>query len=197
MARFRSACEDAAVSALFKRHYARSLALARVWLNGSAQAEDAVQEAFVRVVRERRSYDPSRLFLPWYQRILRNVCVDLIRCEERYAQRNALWAMQREAVAAGPGPQSAVPDLIRDLDTSDREVLVLRFVERLSFAQIGVRLGCSEEAAKKRGQRALRRLRRNQRDTEARADRAAQVGQTCREHVTLLPSRPATVRAPG
>jgi DNA-directed RNA polymerase specialized sigma24 family protein len=49
--------------------------------------------------------------------------------------------------------------MMRALPPLERDVLVLRIVEGLSFAEIAAAVGISEEAAKKRSQRGLQRLR--------------------------------------
>ena len=52
-----------------------------------------------------------------------------------------------------------IPELLGALARSDQDVLVLRIVHGLGFRDVAAALGISEEAAKKRAQRALRRLR--------------------------------------
>ena len=55
--------------------------------------------------------------------------------------------------------RSELPKLLDVLTSGERDVLVLRIVEGLGFRDVAAALGISEEAAKKRAQRALRRLR--------------------------------------
>src|SRR5947208_819979 len=47
------------------------------------EAEDAVQETFLRAWRGRGSFDGSSLFRAWLYRIATNVCLDLIRSRSR------------------------------------------------------------------------------------------------------------------
>jgi DNA-directed RNA polymerase specialized sigma24 family protein len=54
---------------------------------------------------------------------------------------------------------SEIPKLLDVLAHNERDVLVLRIVHGLGFRDVAAALGISEEAAKKRAQRALRRLR--------------------------------------
>jgi DNA-directed RNA polymerase specialized sigma24 family protein len=158
MRRFRESLCESSFGELMKRHHAQAAFVAEARLGNAAHAQDAVQEAFLRVVRERARYDAARPFAPWFFTILRNVCTDFQRKEARY--RGHLEALAGEA----PPPASAAPapgpacEALATLDADEREVLVLRLVHGLSFREVAARFGCSEEAAKKRGQRALRKV---------------------------------------
>ena len=55
--------------------------------------------------------------------------------------------------------------LPKQLSTEDREILILRFEQRLSYAEIGDRLGISEGACRSRLHRALQRCKRFLNDT--------------------------------
>ena len=160
MCRFGRRGDEAAFDALVERYAAKALAVARRLLENSAQAEDAVQETFLRVVRARRRYDPCRAFSTWFFTILRNICVDTLRFQARN-----LCAMREmaEITPHTPADQAAVeesPHLLASLPKGERDVLFLRVVHDLRFRQIAAALGISTEAAKKRAQRGLRRLRR-------------------------------------
>ena len=165
MARFCATFDEDAFDRLVSRHYSAAFALARCLLADAPSAEDAVQEAFVRVVRRRATYDPGLPFTPWFHTILRNVCRDVQRKRERQARglrQLAVTAAER----SGSRRSGEWLDLLRLLTAEDRELLVLRLVQGLSFGEVAGRLGCSVDAAKKRGQRALARLREAQRQVE-------------------------------
>ncbi|OGV69758.1 MAG: hypothetical protein A3K19_11135 [Lentisphaerae bacterium RIFOXYB12_FULL_65_16] len=159
MVRFRMSFDQEAIRTLLLRYHRSALALARCWLGNTAVAEDAVQEAFIRLVRERDRYDASRPFAPWFWRILRNTVLDTARGVQRYEQRLRVLALEQDTAPALATEQEELHDLLAILDAEDREILALRFAAGLPFAEIAARLGCSEEAAKKKGQRALARLR--------------------------------------
>ena len=161
MALFRDRLDPAAMEAIVDRFARPALAAARQLVSDGAQAEDAVQEAFLRLVRNPRAYDPARPFAHWFFAVLRNVCRDLSR------QRVRRDALLQEAAArmslpgggcGGGDSQAAVSQLGR-LDRDERAVLTLRLVDDLDFEEIAVVLGITCEAAKKRAQRGLRRLR--------------------------------------
>jgi len=161
MGRFQAEFDQAAFDALIARHHPRALLLAHRLLSDRAAAEDAVQETFIRVVRSRQAFDPAQSFAGWFYTILRHICMDLLRRRFRHARQAEELAQELPVSEIGSSVQSAaaVDDLLRPLPPEDREILVLRIVQGLSFQEIALRLGCSVEAAKKRAQRALRLLR--------------------------------------
>lgn len=159
MIAFRDTLDEAVFTELMERHYGAALHMAETRLFDPENAADAVQEAFVRVVRKRKHYD-GRRFAPWFYTILRNICTDIIRREMR--RRNKLEAFRAEAPEAVPAMQYDEFDaLIASLPPRDREALTLRYAAGFSFAEIAPLLDCSEDASKKRVQRALARLRGN------------------------------------
>ncbi len=159
MLAFRDTLDEALFTELMTRHYGPALHVAETRIFDSESAADAVQEAFVRVVRKRRHYD-GRRFAPWFYTILRNICTDIIRKEMR--RKNKMEAFRAEVPEAAPAVRRDEFDaLIASLPPRDREALTLRYAADLSFAEIAPLLDCSEDAAKKRVQRALARLREN------------------------------------
>jgi RNA polymerase sigma-70 factor, ECF subfamily len=134
--------------------------VARQYLQDPSLAEDAVQTAMLRVIKQRGKYQPNRPFSNWFYTILRNICRDMLRGQSRQAR------LVREAVAAQVDRTGSASD--GELETRDmlatlpkilREVLELRILGDMPFGDIAVALDISLEAAKKRAQRGLRRLR--------------------------------------
>ncbi len=159
MARYQRRLDAAAFDEIVSRFLAPALAVARQLTSDATFAEDAVQEAFLRVVRGRKQYQAGRPFSSWFYAILRNVCTDLLRGRGRYAKLlEGAALLAREAYAGVPDASDAL-ELLDRLPKDDRDVLMLRIVHDLPFREVAAALGISEEAAKKRGQRALRRLR--------------------------------------
>ncbi len=160
MGKFQDELDHEAFEAIFNRFSGPALTVASSILPDRRQAEDAVQEAFMRIVRARDQFDPSRDFAPWFYTILRNVCTDYLRRKQRSPEINGDEDTLRRCARDGcVPPDSPMLKLLDRLSDGQQAVLKLRIFHDMRFRLIGEALGISEEAAKKRGQRGLRRLR--------------------------------------
>jgi len=158
MVRFQSRLDSCAFDGIVSAYMKPAVGVARQILSDHNLAEDAVQETFLRVIRRRHQYKPGSPFSSWFYAIVRNVCTDMLRKRAREKQRVAEAAFEREC----ENRQADMPEIrefLSVLSRDDRDVLVLRIVHGLGFRDVGSALGISEEAAKKRAQRALKRLR--------------------------------------
>jgi RNA polymerase sigma-70 factor (ECF subfamily) len=151
------------------QNYAYQLAVRMLF--SETEAQDVVQEAFVRVWRSINRYDPSVRFTTWLYRIVTNLCLDQIRAEKR---RN-VFRKQREAQSeAGSDPPAAVDiekavstaDLMRivrtlagDLPETQRLVFTLRDLQDLSINEVSRITGLSEASIKTNLHYARRTLR--------------------------------------
>ena len=167
VARARDGDADA-FGALVARHQQAAFRVAWLIVRDPGEAEDAVQEAFVKAWRAMPRFRVDAPFRPWILRIVSNEARNRVRSTRR---RDALTL--REAAAAGAGDAAPSPEaaalsrdeaetLTRALDRlpeRDRMVIAYRWLLDLSEAEtaeiLGVRLG----TVKSRLSRALRRLR--------------------------------------
>ena len=164
-----AADRDAVLARCYEADYQRLVGLARLLVDRRAEAEEVVQEAFVRVYanwhRIRDNTDPSAY--------IRMTVVNLSRSglRRRLTERRYRG---RAAVALGPSatttvrPDEAATDRERDravvaavagLPRRQREAVVLRYFENLSTAETAAALGCSEGAVKGYLNRAMTTLR--------------------------------------
>jgi RNA polymerase sigma-70 factor (ECF subfamily) len=91
--------EEAALEQLFERHGPAVFGLARRILDDQQLAEEVLQDAFLRVARDAKSYrSTSAGVLPWLMRIARNGAIDVLR------------RRKRDRKAAAPEVLSFVPD---------------------------------------------------------------------------------------
>ena len=160
MARYQQHLDAEAFEEIVARFLPPALAAARQFIADISLAEDAVQETFLRGIRCRGQYRASRPFSCWFYAILRNVCKDMLLGRSRREKAMREFSLRTEAPAQEPILDAEDPrDLLARIPAQARAVVILRIVHDLSFAEIASLLGISEEAAKKRAQRALRRLR--------------------------------------
>lgn len=158
MARFAARLDADAFEQIVSSYMRPALAVARQILSDHALAEDAVQESFLRVIRKREQYIPGSPFSCWFYAIVRNVCIDMLRRQTR--QKKVIEGITTlDESGTLQTDLSEIPKLLDVLTSRERDVLVLRIVHGLGFRDVAAALGISEESAKKRAQRALRRLR--------------------------------------
>ena len=159
MARFQQSLDPSLFDGIVQRFLKPGLAVARQLLRDPALAEDAVQDAFMRVVRGHRQYSPSKPFSNWFYTILRNACIDMQRSDARQSLALRELALRQEAAGSAADSNYADLEMLGLLPAGEQEVLRLRVIEGLTFPDIAAAMGISEEAAKKRAQRGLTRLR--------------------------------------
>mgnify|MGYP001817546720 FL=1 len=136
--------------------------LARYLLQDPSEAEDACQEAFVKLWHHRDRIDPDKI-RPWLMRVTRNQCLDRLR-RRRPTQEWAEWQTADE----GPGPaegtqQRELGDLLRrsinGLTEPYRSLVVLRDVHQHSYEEVANVLELSLPQVKTYLHRARKQLR--------------------------------------
>jgi RNA polymerase sigma-70 factor (ECF subfamily) len=185
MARFQAKLDSDAFEQIVSYYMSPALAVARQILSDYTLAEDAVQESFLRVVHKRDQYISGSSFSCWFYAIVRNVCVDMLRRQARQEQamKEIANGDQAGTIQCGNSARalsglteridlSEIQKLLDGLAHGERDVLMLRIVHGLGFHDVAAALGISEEAAKKRAQRALRRLRAKACDSESFSDKS-------------------------
>ena len=129
-------------------------------LRNREEAEDAVQEAALSAWKHRYQFRAGADPRPWFFAIVANRC--------RSYRRSPWGRLMRQADPQVRADSGAAADFEGDLDLrralnrlryDDRLALVLRYYMDLSFEDVAATLGVSEEAARSRTQRAVRRLR--------------------------------------
>jgi RNA polymerase sigma-70 factor, ECF subfamily len=143
------------------RHGPALVLLARSWVPTRADAEDVVQEAFVRFWRSRdRANDPTAYLFACVKRC----ALDWVRSRSRRDRREAV-AAKAEGVPLFDGPlekaerRAVVVAALETLPDTQREVLVMRIWGGLTFPQIATALGIPADTAASRFRYALDKLR--------------------------------------
>jgi RNA polymerase sigma-70 factor (ECF subfamily) len=144
-------------------------------LGNQADAADATQEVFLRVMRSVLGFRGESAFGTWLHRVTVNVCSTALRKQGDHRARGQTAGTKPFATPdstdtmAGPDDTEArvvelddagrVAAALQELSDDDREVVTLRDIEGLSTRQTAEVLGISESAAKVRLHRAHARLR--------------------------------------
>lgn len=156
--------DERALSTLVERHAGRMHAHL-VRMTGSGEdAEDLLQETWLRVARAARSFHPGRSVRPWLFGIASNLARDLHR--RRAVRRRLASEVSRDAEPAAVGAAVrpletlALRDRVGRLPDRLREVLWLRYYEDLSEAEMAEALGIPRGTVKSRLHGAIRELKR-------------------------------------
>ena len=126
-----------------EEYAARLYTVARRLLGNRADAEDAVQRAFLKAFEARESYAPRWALSTWLYRVLTNVCIDELRRRRR---------VPPEPLPPGrAGTQVDRVDLTRALAAVPREarvLLALHYVNGLSYRELAAIRGISVNTVK-------------------------------------------------
>jgi RNA polymerase sigma-70 factor (ECF subfamily) len=156
-----------ALEALLIEGYGRAYRTAYLIMRNPADAEEAVQEAFLRVWRFRDALPHDDGIQPWLYRVLVNTCYSQLRREVPRRQRHAGDEPLRHVPASGPSPEvaatastdaEAIADALADLPESLRVPAVLRYWTGLSEKEIAVAIRRRPGTVKSRLHEARRRL---------------------------------------
>ncbi len=138
------------------------LLFARQWTRSAADAEDVVQEAFVRFWRKQHNIDNR----PLLYAAVRSIALDFLRRDSRRARRESDVVSETEqsvqpTFAIENESEQALAAAVDCLPSEQREVLVMKIWNELTFAEIANVLGISQNTAASRYRYALVALKKN------------------------------------
>ena len=155
--------EQALWASLFDTCQAALLLLARQYTGCCAEAEDVVQEAFLRVIRgSQQPLDDPKAYM---FAAVRNTAIDFVKREDRRNRREAVVAQHSDAEQMFQCPlemeerRAAIEAALQGLPKDQREVIVLKVWSELTSPQIAVALKTNERTVASRYQYAIAKLR--------------------------------------
>ena len=152
---------------LVRMHQGIAFRVALIAAGDRSDAEEAVQDGFVKAYRALGRFRDGAPFRPWLLQIVANEA----RNRRRSAGRRTGLALRVAAAASGdaaPSPEAAaltrerqtqLLEALAQLDERDRDVLVHRFLLELGEEETAAALGVRRGTVKSRTSRALERLR--------------------------------------
>jgi RNA polymerase sigma-70 factor (ECF subfamily) len=167
----------AAFAALLQRYQNSIYTFLRRHTSNPSVAEDLLQETFLRVMRAAPRYQPQHRFRAWLYQIARNQCRDHFRAQARRpvevtnSEPPSAPSWQSDPPNAADAiehvqQRQRVMELLAQLSEEQREVLLLREYQDLSFNEIASIVGTSVGTVKSRMRYALAHLRSALRDSE-------------------------------
>jgi RNA polymerase sigma-70 factor (ECF subfamily) len=156
---------------LVSRQQRRAVRIAYQYLRDAHDADEAVQDAFLKVFIHITSYREDLPFEVWFTRILVNGCLDLRKARARRLR----WVLpmdspappvdpatperSTEAILIGRARVQAISAAVDQLPDRQRTVFMLRHFGEQTPAQVGQALGLSEATVRVHLFRAVRKLR--------------------------------------
>lgn len=164
--RFTEAGDQSAFTELVRRHLdaVYSAALRRV--GGEAPlAQDVAQQVFVALARRAAELAAHPVLAAWLYTATRNAAINAVRSESRRRKREQEASAMNETLIHEPGGADwertapVLDEAMDELSESDRRAVLLRFFDQRSFAEIAAVLRLTDDAARRRVERALEKLR--------------------------------------
>ena len=127
-----------------------------------SDADDLLQETWLRIHRVRHTYRPGEPVLPWFYAIARRVRIDHYRRTSRTTARERRLEEVPEVTAALPSEEAQADDLetlLAPLSESEREVILMMKVAEMSLQEVARATSCSVGSVKQKVHRAYKKLR--------------------------------------
>jgi len=144
-----------------EQHGPALVLFARQWVASRADAEDVVQEAFIRFWRSRQRVAEPAAYL---YACVKHCALDWERSRKRKSRREEATARPEAETLFAGGPleqderRAVIESALRELPDNQREVLVMKIWGGLSFPQIAAGLQISADTAASRYRYALAKL---------------------------------------
>lgn len=164
--------QDAALAELVRRYQNDVFRFCLHYLKNVETAKDTAQETFVRVYTARDRFDVDRKFKPWMLCIARNLCLNALK-KGRTVQVEALEeldALKEGGEILGEGLETPADQLVIKerrqtlmdaldmLPAESREIVMLRYFQRMSARDIAAVVDATEGAVRTRLHRILKQL---------------------------------------
>ena len=155
---------EPAFAELVRRHIDHVYSAALRMVCDAHLAQDVTQGVFVALAQNARQLTERPVLSGWLHRTAQNLAANTVRSEVRRRAREQESVIMNELLSASSDAswEHIAPELdaaLGELSDADRDALLLRYFERKSAQEMAGLLGISDEAAQKRVNRAVERLR--------------------------------------
>jgi RNA polymerase sigma-70 factor, ECF subfamily len=125
---------------LVERYQGRALGHAIAIIRNRDDALDAVQDAFLSAHRALHTFDRERVFYSWFYAILRNCCYRLLARRRTDALDHPVRLDLLESRGVPVDERLAIERALAALSPADREIVMLRHLDGLSYAELAASL---------------------------------------------------------
>lgn len=159
---------DNAAEELIKRYYVSILRYCKWHCASLEKAEDLTQESFLKLFINISQYDigkqgfPQRNFKAYLYTIAKHLCIDENRKMKVYLLEDEESIVSECNEILQIENREDINRLMSTLSSEQREAIILRFGEQLSFKEIADIMGCNMRTAQSRVRKALKIMRKEQ-----------------------------------
>ena len=154
--------DEQAAEELIKRYYTSILRYCRWHCSSVEKAEDLTQETFYKLFKNISGYKGRKKFKAYLYTIANRLCID-------ESQKIPFYPLENEEMIADEyneilrlEDQTEITYLLNTLSLEQREAVILRFGEQLSFGEIAKIMGCNMRTAQSRVRNGLKTMRKEQ-----------------------------------
>jgi len=146
---------------LYKALYSYALGICMRYSDTKEEAQEIMNDGFMKVFQRIEKYDLDRPFQPWFSRILINTAIDHFKKKEKYGYETSIedsFELEARQTIEGDIAYDEMLEIIRKLPPKYRAVFNLRAIEGYQHDEIAEILGISTGTSKSNYARAKAKL---------------------------------------
>lgn len=162
----RTKLTEAEVTSIYRKYGALMLRRCRLVLRNDALADDALQNAFIKLIRHGASFREADAKVRWLYRLCDRVCFDVIKKRKSHQVRDDRAKHLPLPPQADPVRLQEAMTLLNTLDEKERRLALMAFLDGMSQGEIGRELGWSRQTVNKKLSALKTRLRQSRSNYE-------------------------------
>jgi RNA polymerase sigma-70 factor (ECF subfamily) len=155
---------EKAAEDLIKRYYAAILRYCKWHCSSLEKAEDLTQEIFLKLFRNLEQYEGKKKFKAYLYTIANRLCIDESRKAQVYFLDDDEEIVKECTEMFQIEDRDEIQYLLRKLSPEQKEAVILRYGEQLSYMEIAKVMGCNLRTAQSRVRNALKIMRKEQKN---------------------------------
>jgi RNA polymerase sigma-70 factor (ECF subfamily) len=155
---------EKAAEDLIKRYYAAILRYCKWHCSSLEKAEDLTQETFLKLFRNLEQYEGKKKFKAYLYTIANRLCIDESRKGLVYSLDDNEEIVKECTEMFQIEDRDEIQYLLRKLSPEQKEAVILRYGEQLSYMEIAKVMGCNLRTAQSRVRNALKIMRKEQKN---------------------------------
>ena len=151
--------DEQAAQELIKRYYPSVLRYCKWHCSNMVEAEDLTQETFFRLFKSLPKYNDKKKFKAYLYTIANRLCIDESRKKQFYPLMDEENVADEYSAIHRIDDKEEIDYLLSFLSAEQKEAVILRYGEQLSYSEIARVMGCNMRTAQSRVRNALKIMR--------------------------------------